>query len=121
MLFIIDDDADISETVSDLLREEGYSVESYTNVRAALRRLEAGVRPSVILLDLGMPESGAPFFERVESKGIDVKVVLTSASRPRVLEVFADRATATLRKPFNLGELLDTVEQLSASASSDGG
>jgi DNA-binding NtrC family response regulator len=115
MLFIIDDDADISETVSDLLRDEGYAVESYTDVRAALRRLEAGVRPSVILLDLGMPESGAPFFDHVETAGLGLNVVLTSASPARALQVFADRVTATLRKPFSLGELLDTVEQVSAS------
>jgi two-component system, chemotaxis family, chemotaxis protein CheY len=114
MLFIIDDDADISETVSDLLREEGYAVESYTDVRAALRRLEAGVRPTMILLDLGMPESGEIFFDRVENAGLGVKVVLTSASQQRALEVFAARATATLRKPFDLGDLLETVEQLSA-------
>src|SRR5690349_16993945 len=54
-VLVVDDDADIRETVSLILEDEGYEVQSAQDGAAALGVLRAGPLPDVILLDLMMP------------------------------------------------------------------
>jgi CheY-like chemotaxis protein len=61
-VFIVDDDRDIRENLGELLREEGFAVEAAWNGAEAMKRLQAGFRPDVIILDLMMPVmDGATF------------------------------------------------------------
>ena len=54
-ILIVEDDSDLREALSEVLRDEGYSVESAADGREALDRLRRDLRPSLILLDLTMP------------------------------------------------------------------
>lgn len=55
-VLIVDDDADIRETLSDFLQDEGYDVAAVGDGAQALAFLRSGVAlPCLILLDLMMP------------------------------------------------------------------
>jgi GAF domain-containing protein/CheY-like chemotaxis protein/anti-sigma regulatory factor (Ser/Thr protein kinase) len=54
-VLIVDDDAEIRELLRRMLEPEGYAIVEAENGRVALERLH-GVSPSVVLLDLMMPE-----------------------------------------------------------------
>ncbi len=52
---IVDDDRDIRETLGELLRDEGFRVEAAWNGADAMKRLDSGFKPDLIILDLMMP------------------------------------------------------------------
>ena len=54
-LLIADDNADAAESLAMLLRMEGHEVVVVSNGRDALHAVSA-VRPSVVVLDIGMPD-----------------------------------------------------------------
>src|SRR5262249_9340347 len=55
-ILLVEGDPALRESVADLLLERGYAVEREPTGAAALARLRQGPRPSLILLDLMMPE-----------------------------------------------------------------
>jgi CheY-like chemotaxis protein len=103
-VLVVDDDAEIRETLSTLLQHEGYTVVRAENGVQALEQLRR-VHPRVMLLDLMMPVmSGWEVLEELEESGelLDVRVVVISA-------MCAPFARACLRKPVDLDQLLDVV------------
>lgn len=107
-ILVVEDDADIRETVCDLLLQEGFQVHQAGDGREALRLLtEAVLLPCVVLLDLMMPGvSGEEVLaEMKKSESFrNVPVVVTSASVHR-----PEGAVAYLKKPFGADLLLETV------------
>jgi CheY-like chemotaxis protein len=60
-ILVVEDDPEIRELVAELLRDEGYAVESAANGQEALERLQTpGRLPCVMLLDLMMPVLSGP-------------------------------------------------------------
>ena len=65
VILIVDDDEDVREAVSLLLADEGFEVHGAPHGAAALEKLEQGVRPCAIILDLMMPVmNGWDFWDR---------------------------------------------------------
>jgi CheY-like chemotaxis protein len=54
-ILLVEDDADIRESISDVLRSRGLSVITAVHGADALQLLQRGERPGLILLDLQMP------------------------------------------------------------------
>ena len=54
-VFVVEDDVDTRDMMGRFLELEGFTVEVAANGKQALERLNAGVHPCVILLDLMMP------------------------------------------------------------------
>ncbi|MGE0868444.1 MAG: PleD family two-component system response regulator [Kofleriaceae bacterium] len=112
-VLVVDDDADIRETISEVLEDEGYSVVSAVNGADALEMLRS-IEPSLILLDLSMPiMSGQEFRCRQLQDPM-------LASIPTVVMTAADRIydktagmqlTEILAKPITLETLLASVER----------
>jgi CheY-like chemotaxis protein len=116
-VLIVDDDPDIRDAVGECLRYEGYDVHSATDGRDALDRLEYGLRPAVILLDLMMPVlNGFDVLEALKSRPEwkSIPVVVVSANRGYEAEDLSG-AVSILRKPVNVDRLLAAVEQAVAS------
>ena len=116
-VLIVDDDPDIRDAVGECLRYEGYDVHSATDGRDALDRLEYGLRPAVILLDLMMPVlNGFDVLEALKSRPEwkSIPVVIVSANRGYEAEDLSG-AVSVLRKPVNVDRLLAAVEQAVAS------
>jgi CheY-like chemotaxis protein len=121
VVFIIDDDHGLRESVSGLLRGEGYSCAGFADGMEALAALRMGVRPSVILLDIAMPRMDGWDFrtlQRADPLLKDVPVAIVTAagfSEGTIRSQFGD--VCVLRKPPAPGELLATVERLAQRAS----
>jgi CheY-like chemotaxis protein len=103
-VLVVDDDAEIRETMTLLLEQEGYTVIAAENGLQALEQLRER-HPDVMLLDLMMPVmSGWEVLDELGESGelANVKIVVVSA-------MCAPGARACLRKPVDLEELLDVV------------
>jgi CheY-like chemotaxis protein len=117
-ILIVDDDADLRETLQILLEASGYSVTVAENGRAALERIAAGPRPGLVLLDLMMPEmNGWQFIEhaRRDASLASLPIVIMTAHRSR--DPSTVRPEAVLHKPFDTPKLLATIALHLPSAS----
>ena len=117
-ILVIDDEAEIRESLSDALADEGYTVEVAANGDEALARLGRMERPCVVILDLIMPRmSGVDFYQAMQANpqlsGIPV---LVSTSDPTQ----APAGLPVMRKPVNLDRLIDLVESLFAKVDPGG-
>ena len=67
-ILLVDDSADISRSLSDLLRHAGYSVESVRSGETALVYLSARPAPGLVLLDVRLPGlSGFDVLRRIRA------------------------------------------------------
>jgi CheY-like chemotaxis protein len=92
-ILIVDDDADCRETLTELLRGSGHTVQCVPNGREALSTVLAEL-PDVILLDLMMPGMDGPSFLEVIRSYLRIQslpvVVLTALGESPMI----DRARA---------------------------
>ena len=100
--------------IADALREDGYAVDTAPDGQHALE-LARVYPPDLVILDLMMPYIDGEAFSSAlrQIEGLNATpILLVSASR-RVEEVGARiGAEVALRKPFDLFELTDRVNQL---------
>ncbi len=115
-VLIVEDDADLREMMAQLLQLEGYKAEAVANGHDALRYLESGDRPEVILLDLMMPVMDGWEFRRrqVQDPAIATVpvVVLSALDQSRTLGL---GGTAFLKKPLDFDRLLELVRRFCSS------
>jgi CheY-like chemotaxis protein len=116
-LMVVDDDEDIREVVKLLLESEGHRVITATDGLDAWRQLEAGARPSLILLDLMMPRMDGEQFLltlRASSRASIPVIILSGHSAASVLARDLE-ANACLTKPIELEELLELVRRFTGT------
>ncbi|MGZ3672316.1 MAG: response regulator, partial [Bdellovibrionota bacterium] len=79
-VFVVEDDADIRESIMEVLRSGGFPVECAASSHEALEKLRLlNPKPSLILLDLRLPgEDGFQFrkAQTLEPELADIPVVL---------------------------------------------
>ncbi|AKF07375.1 response regulator [Sandaracinus amylolyticus] len=113
-ILVVEDDADVRDTMVQVLESEGHAVRGARDGREALDALRAGLRPRLILLDLMMPVmNGWQFREEMEREPAlaSIPVVLVSALDPGTERTASIAAAGFLHKPFELDELLDAVQR----------
>lgn len=111
-VLIVDDDADILNTISMILEMEGYRCAIANRGFEALLWHEK--QPfDVIVSDYRMPElSGRDLLERLRGKGDLTPVVFLSADREIMKMVTQDSVTKVMTKPFDISELVEVVDEL---------
>jgi DNA-binding response OmpR family regulator len=112
VVLIVDDDDGIRMTLRDILEDEGYDVFEARDGIEGLAAVE-GYNPAVLLLDLNMPRmSGWELFQRLKDANIGVPTVIMTAGRRAADEASRLNAAASLSKPFDMDDVLNTVERL---------
>lgn len=111
-ILVVEDNLDLSEVEEEMLQAAGYHAESAHNGEEALR-LVAERKPALILLDMLMPVMDGWQFAREyhQRYGHGAPIVVVTAAehaRARAAEVGAE---GTLPKPFDMEELLRTVDR----------
>jgi two-component system chemotaxis response regulator CheY len=114
-ILVVDDDPSILATVAEILELEGYAVETAGNGADALASV-ARVRPRLVLLDMRMPVmDGWGFSRAIEAQGIQLPILVITAAQDAGRWAEEIGAEGFLAKPFELMDLLETVERLCAA------
>lgn len=106
-ILIIDDDASISEMLSEALENEGYTVsKAYSGTEAMMFLSQS--QPDLVLLDLMLPGlSGEELLPHI--KDIPVMVVSAKADIADKVGLLLGGAVDYITKPFNMQELLARI------------
>lgn len=116
MILVVDDSSTVRKLVEKGLKEVGFKVAKAENGRAALESLR-NEKPDLILSDIDMPEmNGEVFCEKVHADpvlaAIPFVVMSANNNRPIMRRMLQLGADAYLVKPFNVDQLVITVEKL---------
>jgi PAS domain S-box-containing protein len=110
-VLVVDDEPLVRAHLRQALQTQGYEVEEADGGLSALQAF-AHARPSLVLLDMTMPDlSGIEVLRRIRRESADVPVILASGYHDAVLDSEALGFQAFLAKPFTLTELLLAVER----------
>jgi DNA-binding NtrC family response regulator len=113
-ILVVDDEVGIRELLSEILSDEGHSVQLAESAGAARRAREAG-RPDLVLLDIWMPDTdGITLLKEWAAGGqLTMPVVMMSGHGTIETAVEATRIGALdyLEKPIALQRLLATVKR----------
>ena len=108
-ILVVDDDEVILDIVADVLRFEGYPVETAIDGVVALEVVERD-RPALVLLDMRMPRlDGWGFARTLRERGIELPILVMTAARDAAGWAQEIGAGGYLAKPFDIDELLDAV------------
>jgi CheY-like chemotaxis protein len=108
-ILVIDDDADIRESLAEILSDEGYPVRCFANGAEALDHLRHEGKASLIILDLMMPGMNGWAFRELQAHDerlASIPVIAMSAVAD--LEP-ASPETLMLCKPVPLDRLLESI------------
>lgn len=123
LVFVIDDDADHRAAAIDLIETAGHEVIGFADAAAALKALDEGADPGVVLTDLRMPGmDGFGLIDALNARDGDHPVVLMTAHGDisQAVRAIRDGAKDFLEKPYDAGHLLLVIERtLSARATRD--
>jgi CheY-like chemotaxis protein len=110
LVLVVDDDVVLRETARMLLEEAGYAAEVADGGRAALERLRLEPRPSLVLLDLEMPDvDGFAVLREMERQGALAETAVIAMTATDSSVSTSTLEYALLRKPFGFAALMREV------------
>ncbi|HUH05561.1 MAG TPA: sigma-54 dependent transcriptional regulator [Kofleriaceae bacterium] len=112
-ILVVDDEANARTALAELLRDEGYEVETAADAFKALGKIDS-FAPHVMLTDLKMPGmDGIELMRKVAGGDREISVLVMTAFGAIDTAVAAMRAGAAdyLTKPLNFEELLIVTER----------
>ena len=114
-VLIVEDDNDCREALVSSLSAEGFAVSAASDGMEALSSLGAPSLPDVIVLDLRLPQlDGWTLVERMREHPRLARIPVVALSGSVFGAVSADSFEAFLPKPFDLDELKQTLERVTA-------
>jgi two-component system response regulator FixJ len=112
VIFVIDDDQNVRESMRALLESAGYKVRDYASANAFLA--DGSPRSGCLISDIRMPEmDGLELQEEVARRGIAIPVIIMTGHGDVPLAVRAMKAGAMdfLEKPFDDETMLGSVRR----------
>ncbi len=111
-IFVVEDDATLRNVLLEKLSKSGYAVEGAEDGEAALQKLQNGLRPDLMLLDILMPrKNGMEVMEEVNAnpvlKNIPI-MIISNSGQPVEIE----RAKELGAKDFLIKAVFDPAEVL---------
>jgi FixJ family two-component response regulator len=113
MVFVIDDDAPMRESLKNLIRSVGLRAELFASAQEFLRSKRPDV-PSCLVLDVRLPGlSGLDLQRRTSEAGLEIPIIFITGHGDIPMTVRAMKAGAVefLTKPFRDQDLLDAIQQ----------
>ncbi len=113
-IFLIDDEADLREAVSQSLELADYRVSQFGDAESALLALKQTTDVDIIISDIRMPGiSGLDLFRSLQAQDIEAPVILISGHGDIAMAVDAMRQGVHdfIEKPFSNTSLLKSVTQ----------
>lgn len=111
LVSVVDDDESVRESLPDLLREFGFTAQTFSSAEEYLASDCIG-ETQCLILDIAMPGMSGPDLQReLKLRGHQIPIVFITAQRdesmrPRLL---AEGAVELLFKPFNETALLNAL------------
>jgi FixJ family two-component response regulator len=112
LVFVVDDDASLRESLKDLLQSVGLRVEAFDSAQEFLRSKRPDA-PSCLVLDVRLKGlSGLDLQKRLVEVDVDIPIIFITGHGDIPMAVQAMKAGAVefLRKPFRDQDLLDAVQ-----------
>ena len=122
-ILIVDDDREFRDHLIEVLKEEGYQIESASSAKEAYALLSA-VEFDIVLLDYLMPkQSGVDAISEIKRLRPKVKVIMVTAfaSIEHAIDAIKRGATDYISKPFKIDNLLLTLRRVLEEAKFDEG
>ncbi len=113
-ILLVDDEPGMLRYIRTLLEVDSYRVETATNGEEALQRVQKGLSPDLVLLDLLMPGiDGLQTLEQLRQIQPSMKVVMLScvSDTRKVVQAIRLGAQDYLTKPFQKAELDAVIKQ----------
>lgn len=113
-ILVVDDDADIRDSLAELLVDEGYTVRCFASGDEALAHLRHDGKASLIILDLMMPGMNGWAFreeQQHDEKLADIPVIAMSAVADLEPPWPPPGETTLMCKPVDVDVLLDRVAE----------
>jgi CheY-like chemotaxis protein len=107
-VLVVEDDAEVRDTMVTLLEHEGYRAVGAANGQEAFALIRSGIRPCLILLDLGMPVMDGREFRATQLRDEKLAIipVVVFSARPDAEEIATSiSAVAALKKPVRFEHL----------------
>jgi DNA-binding response OmpR family regulator len=111
-IFVVENDVSILEIVTALLTDEGYSVKAVGTEDSVFEEIEL-FKPHVILLDIITPTEKGTLICRTlkaDKKTKHIPVIVLSTHSKMVETVKNVCADEVIPKPFDICDLLETIE-----------
>lgn len=112
VVYIIDDDPDVLDSIAFLLSTSGYTVKTFDSVHSFLESKEV-VDPGCILIDLIMPEiSGIEAMQLFKKQQLHLPMIMMSAygDIEKAVSAVKQGACDYLEKPFEREKCLEAIE-----------
>lgn len=121
LILIIEDDKYMNETLCDVLKSEGYNVDSTVNALEAIEKIKSNKKQyHLLVLDYNLKHlhsvNGIDIYDIAKETNPDVKaIMITAYGRDKNIrdKALSKGINAFLDKPFLITDLVDTVDNLS--------
>jgi FixJ family two-component response regulator len=111
IVFVVDDDISVRESLELLIRHEGWQPETFTSAQEFLGRPKAMV-PSCLVLDVSMPGlNGLELQKRVATERTEMPIIFITGygDVPMTVQAMKAGAVEFLTKPFSDDVLLNAI------------
>ena len=113
VVFVVDDDASLRESLKNLIRSVGLRVEAFPSAQEFLQSKRPDV-PGCMILDVRLPGlSGLDLQKRMAEADVEIPIIFITGHGDIPMTVQAMKAGAVefLTKPFRDQDLLDAIQQ----------
>jgi FixJ family two-component response regulator len=113
IVFVVDDDISVRESLRGLMRSVGLRVETFSTAAEFLRRPRPA-EPSCLVLDVGLPGLSGIELQRelvATQRLIPIIFITGQGDIPMTVQAMKAGAVEFLTKPFRERDLLDSIEQ----------
>lgn len=113
-IVLIEDDREISSTITTVLQNSGYTVSTAPNGIEGRKLIEEST-PDLVITDMMMPRMGGfPVLEFLTEMESPPRVIMITANEGSRHKAYAEMLGVSdyLRKPFAMDVLLETIEKV---------